>query len=90
MAACMEARNSGIIAIPKTQTPTSFNELRPISMSTLWSKLLESFVAEFTISETKSHWKGTQHGGLKGSSTEHVLIETWDSVRTYKQSSKSD
>ena len=30
--------------------------------------------------ETRDHWKGTQHGGLKGSSTEHVLIATWDKI----------
>ena len=69
-----------LVAIPKTQTPTSYNDLRPISMSTLWSKILESFVADFTLHETRDYWKGTQHGGLKGSSTELVLIETWDRI----------
>ena len=64
----------------KKQTPTSYNDLRPISMSTLWSKILETFIGEFTMHETRDHWKGTQHGGLKGSSTEHVLIETWDRI----------
>ena len=49
-------------------------------MSTLWSKLLETFVADFTVKETKNNWKATQHGGLKGSSTDHILIETWDRI----------
>ena len=69
-----------LVAIPKVQTPTSFNELRSISMSTLWSKLLETFVTDFTMKETKNQWKKSQHGGQKGSSTEHVLIETWDRI----------
>ena len=77
-----------LVAIPKKQTPLSYNDLRPISMSTLWSKILETFVAEFTISETKDNWKGTQHGGLKGSSTEHVLVETWDRILRSLDSSK--
>ena len=51
-------------------------------MSTLWSKILESFVAGFTLQETRSHWKGNQFGGLKGTSTEHVLIDTWDRILT--------
>lgn len=49
-------------------------------MSPLWSKVLESFLSDFTIEETKEHWKKSQHGGLKGSSTDHVLIETWDRI----------
>ena len=49
-------------------------------MSTLWSKILESFVAGFTIQETKNHWKSNPFGGLKGMSTEHVLIDTWNRI----------
>ena len=69
-----------VIAIPKIQTPTSYNDLRPISMSSLWSKILESVVAELTLQETKKNWKENQHGGMKGSLTEHVLIEAWDEI----------
>ena len=49
-------------------------------MSTLWSKVLESIIAELTISETSDHWKANQFGGIKGSSTEHVLIESWNKI----------
>ena len=59
-------------------------------MSTLWSKLLETFVADFTMNETRDYWKGTQHGGIKGSSTEHVLIETWDRVLRSLDTSKTN
>ena len=54
-----------VIAIPKTQTPKDFNDLRPISMSPLWSKILESIVAEATLKETKDNWKSNQHGGIR-------------------------
>ena len=69
-----------VIPIPKKQTPRDYNDIRPISMSPLWSKILESVIADLTMQETKSNWKSTQHGGLKGSSTDHVLIEAWDRI----------
>ena len=49
-------------------------------MSPLWSKILESIVSELTLQETKNNWKSNQHGGTKGSSTDHVLIEAWDRI----------
>ena len=69
-----------VIAIPKTQTPKDFNDLKPISMSPLWSKILESIVAEAKLKKTKDNWKSNQHGGIKGSSTDHVLVEAWDRI----------
>ena len=69
-----------VIAIPKNQTPRDYNDLRPISMSPLWSKLLESIVSEITLQETKKNWKSNQHGGIKGSSTDHILVEAWDRI----------
>ena len=69
-----------VIAIPKNQTPRDYNDLRPISMSPLWSKLLESIVSEITLQETKKNWKSNQHGGIKGSSTDHILVKAWDRI----------
>ena len=69
-----------VIPIPKKQTPNSDNDLRPISMSPLWSKILESVVSDLTIQETRKNWKQNQHGGIKGSATDHVLIESWDRI----------
>ena len=42
-----------IIPIPKTASPGSVDDIRPISMITLWSKILESLVASFTLEERK-------------------------------------
>ena len=69
-----------VIPIPKIPTPGSFNDLRPISMSTLWSKLMESYVASYTLIETGKFWKKNQHGGKRGSVTDHVLVSLWDSI----------
>ena len=41
----------------------------------------ETFVASFIMTETRNYWKGSQHGGITGSSTEHVLIETWHKIQ---------
>ena len=79
-----------MIPIPKTQTPKDFNDLRPISMSPLWSKILESIVSELTLKETSKNWKSNQHGGLKGSSTDHIIIESWDRILRALDKSKEN
>ena len=73
-------KNEMVVAIPKVQTPAGYGDLRPISMSPLWSKVLESVVAELTIEETGKNWRPNQHGGVKGFSTDHVLVEAWDQI----------
>ena len=69
-----------IVPIPKTLSPGTMDDIRPISMTTLWSKLLESYIASFTLQETSKNWKDTQYGGRKGSSTDHVLVGIWDKI----------
>ena len=57
-----------VVLIPKIPTPGSMNDIRPISMNTFWSKLMEKkIVAKFTLLETKGMWKKNQHGGSSGS-----------------------
>ena len=75
-------KSETIIPIPKTHSPGNFDDIRPISMTTLWSKMLESLVAGFTLEESAGNWKNDQYGGRKGSSTDHVLVELWDKVLT--------
>ena len=70
-----------VIPIPKTISPGSMDDLRPISMTTLWSKMLESLVASFTQAEI-GQGGNDQYGGKKGSSTDHVLIGLWDRILT--------
>lgn len=49
-------------------------------MTTLWSNILETYVATFTINETRNNWKGYQYGGRKGASTDHVLVSIWNDI----------
>ena len=69
-----------VVPIPKIPTPLGMGDIRPISMTTLWSKIMESYIASYTLLETGKNWKNNQHGGRKGSSTDHVLIEIWDKI----------
>ena len=49
-------------------------------MTTLWRKVLKSYVATFTLQETSKNWKNNQYGGRKGSSTDHILISLWNDI----------
>ena len=60
----------------------SFDDIRPISMITLRSRINELYVATFTMDETAPNWNQDQYGGRKGSSTDHVLISLWDQIQT--------
>ena len=71
-------KNEVVVPIPKVQTPASYNDIRPISMTPLWSKVMESFVAHYTLLETSKNWKDNQHGGRPGSGTDHVLVSMWN------------
>ena len=59
-----------VVPIPKVPTPDGLNDIQPISMTPLWSKLMESYIASYTLIETKQNWRNNQHGGRKGSSTD--------------------
>ena len=64
--------------IPKNNSPTGPSELRNLSCTPLFSKVLESFVLEQLRKEVKLN--DGQYGGLKGCSAEHFLIESWDKI----------
>ena len=53
-------------------------QLRNISCTPLFSKLLESFVLDLLREQTKL--SNDQYGGLKGVSADHFLIGTWQTV----------
>ena len=42
--ACLAWKRKVVVPIPKVQAPTNYKDLRPVSMSPLWSKLLEIIV----------------------------------------------
>ena len=52
------------------------------SMTLIWSKVVEIFLVEFTLLGTGKNQKNSQHGGWKGSSTDHILVDIWNKILT--------
>ena len=67
-----------VTVIPKNSSPGSLNELRNLSCTPLYSKLLESFVLEELKREVKL--SESQFGGVKGSGVDYFLIESWHKI----------
>ena len=71
-------KNETVTVIPKCSRPKDLSQLRNLSCTPLFSKVLESFVLKDLKKETRLN--GSQFGGIKGSGVDHFLIETWDEV----------
>ena len=64
--------------IPKTNSPTSLAECRNLSCTPLFSKVLEKIMVD-QIAEELSLDR-IQYGGIRGSGTEHFLMDTWENL----------
>ena len=74
-------------ALPKTSFPTDMSELRNISCTPLFSKVLESFVLDSIGNELGLGQH--QFGGIKGSGVDHFLIHTWERIHRALEDGKS-
>ena len=61
--------------VPKVTPITSREDLRPIVLTTVVSKLLEDFVVEWLIEDVKLIIDPSQFGCLKGTSTTYCLLD---------------
>ncbi|CAH1259341.1 ADD3 [Branchiostoma lanceolatum] len=68
-----EWKEAVVVPLPKT-SPPDINHLRPVSLTSLISKVCEDFVATWMLQDTKNSISPNQFGGLKGRSTTHCLI----------------
>ena len=64
--------------IPKNSAPADISQLRNLSCTPLFSKLLESFVLEDLKKQTTL--SKDQYGGIKGIGANHFLIGTWQAI----------
>ena len=67
-----------LIVIPKCGSPSELSECRNLACTPLFSKVLEGFILsrlreEMSLAET-------QYGGLKGCSSTHFLVQTWNDI----------
>ena len=69
-----------VTLIPKKKSPQSLGDLRNLSCTPLFSKILEGFVLEEIRKDVALAYQ--QFGGLKGSGCDHYLVETWDAIMT--------
>ena len=67
-----------VTLIPKKGNPQSLADLRNLSCTALFSKVLESFVLNELRKDVKVSER--QFGGIKGSGCNHFLIETWHEI----------
>ena len=67
-----------VTVIPKTTNPADISGLHNISCTLLASKIYESYVLNWATLEVKV--KRNQYGGVRGCSTAHMLIETFQRI----------
>ena len=73
--------------IPKNSAPDSLKQLRNLSCTPLFSKVLESFILKSLKESTKL--SSRQFGGQKGSGVNHFLVETWNSILSSLEDSRA-
>ena len=73
-------RNEYVTIIPKSASPEDLGGCRNISCTNLFSKILESFILEWSWSQVSPNMRRNQYGGQKGCGTEHFLAHLWTGV----------
>ena len=66
--------------IPKGQDPETLGQCRNISCTNLFSKVLESFLLDWSWSQIGENLRPNQYGGLKNCGTSHFLAHLWTDV----------
>ena len=67
-----------VVVIPKVTSPEELGDLRLLSCTALFSKLMESYVLERMKKEVIIG--SNQYGGQKKCSTQHYLVRMWNEV----------
>ena len=67
-----------VTLIPKNKAPDSLAQMRNISCTPFFSKVLESFMLD-SLRETTG-LSPNQFGGIKGQGVDHMLCEIWDEI----------
>ena len=80
-------KSEQVTVIPKNSCPENMTELRNLSCTPLYSKLLESFVLEELKKTVKL--SPAQYGGQKGCGVDHFLVETWDRILSHLEDNRA-
>ena len=68
-------KKAEIIPIPKCNPPNELTDLRPISMTPIIGKIIETKIMEELDKDTKGKLDNEQYGNTKGNSTTHYLVK---------------
>ena len=69
-------KQANVIPVPKVHPPVAIEtDIRPISLTSTVSKILESFVGQWILNYVVSNLDRRQYGGIKGRSTTHALVD---------------
>lgn len=67
-----------VTLLPKNKAPESFAQMRNISCTPFFSKVLESILLDDLRQDIKLSCR--QYGGLKGQGVNHMLVEIWEEI----------
>ena len=76
-----------VVPIGKIPLPESEDDLRPISLTSFFSKVTEHFVVMWLLDYIKDKIDFRQYGGCKGNSITHYLIEFINFILSCQDSS---
>ena len=68
-------KTATILPIPKEKNITTFDQLRPISLTPIFARILESFIAKWILEDISAKLDPKQYGNIKSSSTVHYLVD---------------
>ena len=68
-------KTATVVPVPKANNITSFDQLRPISLTPIFGCIFESFLAKWIVQDISDKLDIKQYGNIKGSSTAHYLID---------------
>ena len=77
-----------IVPIPKS-SPAVIDKLRPIALTDHFAKIIEGFVARWTVEDLKSSMDRKQFGNRKGLSTTHCLIDLLHTLYGHAETRKT-
>ena len=67
-------KQATVIPVPKKPAPESPEDLRPVSLTPTFCKLLEQFIVPLMVADIKSQIDIRQYGNVKRASANHYLI----------------
>ena len=68
-------KTATVVPIPKEKNITSYDQLRPISLTPIFARVFETFLVKWIHDDIASQLNSNQYGNVKGSSTVHYLVD---------------